>query len=59
METRERKYPSGIPMNEEELKEWRKAFSDIQESIDNLSEEDGSIKRNPEQHSRQIRKEGC
>lgn len=24
----------GIPMTEEELKEWQKAFSDIEESID-------------------------
>ena len=26
----------GIPMSEEELKEWKKTFSDIEESIDNL-----------------------
>lgn len=28
----------GIPMNEEELKEWKQTFDDIQESIDNLME---------------------
>ena len=26
----------GIPMTEEALKEWQKAFSDIEESIENL-----------------------
>lgn len=35
---RETPYRSGIPMSEEELKEWKKTFSDIQESIDSLYE---------------------
>ncbi len=26
----------GIPMTEDEVKEWQKAFSDIEESIENL-----------------------
>lgn len=30
----------GIPMSEEELKEWKKSFSDIEESINNLMGED-------------------
>ena len=30
----------GIPMSEEELKEWIKTFSDIEESINNLMGED-------------------
>lgn len=30
----------GIPMSEEELKEWKKTFSDIQESIDKVMGED-------------------
>ena len=28
----------GIPMSEEELKEWRQSFDDIQESIDLVME---------------------
>ena len=37
METkRERPYRSGIPMSEDELKEWKKTFVDIQESIDKV-----------------------
>ena len=35
-EKRKSHYPPGIPMNEEELKEWKKSFTDIQESIDEL-----------------------
>ena len=30
----------GLPMSEEELREWKKSFSDIQESIEALYEED-------------------
>lgn len=29
----------GIPMSEEELKEWRQSFDDIQESIDKVMAE--------------------
>ena len=37
METkRERPYRSGIPMSEDELKEWKQTFVDIQESIDSV-----------------------
>lgn len=32
----QRKNRSGIPMTEEELKEWEKAFTDIEESIEAL-----------------------
>ena len=35
----------GIPMTEEALKEWEKAFTDIEESIENLELEEG--KTNP------------
>lgn len=45
---RERPYRSGIPMSEEELKEWKKTFSDIQESIDSLYEGDGSDDARPD-----------
>ena len=34
-----RKY-SGKPMSEEELKDWQKAFTDIEESIAGLYKED-------------------
>lgn len=35
-------YPPGIPMSEEELREWKKTFTDIQENIDNImGETDG------------------
>lgn len=52
----------GIPMSEEGLREWKKTFSDIQESIDNLTEdnlteEDGG--RHSERMGRQIRKNNC
>ena len=30
----------GIPMTDEELKEWKKSFSDIEESINSLMGED-------------------
>lgn len=33
---KEKHYRPGIPMSEEELKEWKKTFTDIQESIDNV-----------------------
>ncbi len=33
---------SGRPLTEEELKEWQKAFTDIEESIENLEEENGN-----------------
>lgn len=56
----------GIPMSEEGLREWKKTFSDIQESIDNLSADndtDDLTEENGEQHSgrvgRQIRKNNC
>ena len=32
----QKKRYSGKPMSEEELKDWQKAFSDIEESIDAL-----------------------
>jgi len=35
----------GIPMSEEELAEWKQAFIDIEESIENLELQDG--KNNP------------
>jgi soluble cytochrome b562 len=34
---------SGIPMSEEELKEWRQSFDDIQESIDKVMAEGEDI----------------
>ena len=33
----------GIPMTEEELKEWKKSFSDIEESINRLMGEDNGV----------------
>lgn len=33
------KVTEGVVMSDEELKEWEKAFSDIEESIKNLEEE--------------------
>lgn len=33
---------SGRPLSEEELKEWQKAFTDIEDSIENLEEENGN-----------------
>ena len=36
----ERKGRPGIPMTDEELKEWKKSFSDIEESINSLMGED-------------------
>ena len=30
------KVREGIPMNEEELKEWKQSFADIEESISNV-----------------------
>ena len=36
----------GEPMSEEELKEWKKSFSDIQESIDALYAEDRETSNN-------------
>jgi hypothetical protein len=49
-------YRPGIPASEEELREWKKSFTDIQESIDNLmEEEDVDCGRD----SRQIRKTDC
>jgi DNA-binding PadR family transcriptional regulator len=56
MEKRETRYPPGKPMNEEELREWKKAFSDIEESINNLKEEDNE--RNVGQDCGTVRKEG-
>lgn len=52
---RETSYRPGIPMSEEELSEWKKTFTDIQESIDNLSVdnlEDENNGRNVRQNSR-------
>ena len=44
---RERRTPEGLPMSEEELREWKKAFSDIQESIDMvMGEGDDDRRRN-------------
>ena len=37
----ERHYRPGIPASEEELREWKKSFTDIQESIKALYERDG------------------
>ena len=54
---RERPYRSGIPMSEEELKEWKKTFSDIQESIDSLYEGDESGDARPD--CRPLCEEGC
>ena len=34
---------SGIPMSEEELKEWKQSFDDIQESIDKVMAEGEDI----------------
>lgn len=48
---RETSYRPGIPMSEEELSEWKKTFTDIQESIDNLKDEDNG--RNVRQNSRE------
>ena len=59
METKQSgKVRSGIPMSEEELKEWKKTFSDIEESINNVmsGEDNGNYVG---QNSRQICKEGC
>lgn len=50
---KETSYRPGIPMSEEELSEWKKTFTDIQESIDNLEDEDNG--RNVRQNSRK----GC
>lgn len=47
---KETSYRPGIPMSEEELSEWKKTFTDIQESIDNLEDEDNG--RNVRQNSR-------
>lgn len=47
---RETSYRPGIPMSEEELSEWKKTFTDIQESIDNFEDEDNG--RNVRQNSR-------
>lgn len=44
----ERRTREGIPMSEEELREWKKAFSDIQESIDLVMGE-GEDDRNGEE----------
>lgn len=38
MEGEKSKY-SGRPLTEEELKEWQKAFIDIEDCIENLEEE--------------------
>ena len=38
----------GIPMTEEELKEWKKSFSDIEESINSLMEEDNGDNARPD-----------
>lgn len=44
-------------MSEDELKEWKQTFVDIQESIDSvMSEEDNG--RNAGHDSRKVRKEG-
>jgi hypothetical protein len=48
----------GLPMSEEELKEWKKTFTDIQESIDRImagEDNDNDTRRN----GRQICKTDC
>ena len=40
MSDQTRKYKSGIPMSEESMKEWQKAFTGIEESIAGLYKED-------------------
>ena len=47
---RETSYRPGIPMSEEELSEWKKTFTDIQESIDRLEDEENG--RTVRQNSR-------
>ena len=48
-------YRPGIPASEEELREWKKSFTDIQESIDNLYREE---ENEPDgRNSRKVRKE--
>ena len=47
----------GIPMTEEELKEWKKTFSDIEESINNLMGEDCGNNVGPD--SRPLCEEDC
>lgn len=41
----------GLPMNEEEVNEWKQAFIDIEESIENIELEEGM--KNP--YSRYLR----
>ena len=53
----ERKSRPGIPMSEEELKEWKKTFTDIQENIDSLMGEENGRYARPD--SRQICKADC
>lgn len=44
-----KKYRSGIPMSDDSLKEWEKAFKDVEESIEALTkpknQKDAEIQR--------------
>ena len=42
MSEEEKSKYSGRPLTEEELKDWQKAFADIEDSIENLEEENGN-----------------
>lgn len=42
MSEEEKSKYSGRPLSEEELKEWQKAFTDIEDCIENLEEENGN-----------------
>ena len=42
MSEEEKSKYSGRPLTEEELKEWQKAFTDIEDSVENLEEENGN-----------------
>lgn len=58
METkRERPYRSGIPMSEDELKEWKQKFVDIQESIDRVMSEEDNGNKTAGHNSRTLCKE--
>ena len=41
-EKKENEKWQGVPMSEEELNEWKKSFSDIEESIEALYNEGGT-----------------
>lgn len=54
MSNQTKKYKSGIPMSEESLKEWQKAFTDIEESIAGLYKEDKKAYNKSNNHKRRI-----